>query len=90
MAASTATRTRPGADTSAAEDCFRRALETARSQEAKSLELRAATSLARVLAATGRSEEARELIVPIYGWFSEGWETVDLKSAQALIETLGR
>jgi predicted ATPase len=77
-----------GGATAAAEDRFRRALETARSQDSRSLELRAAMSLGRVLAKTGRREEARELVIPTYQWFSEGWETADLREARALTETL--
>jgi adenylate cyclase len=71
----------------AAEDCFRRAVETARSRESRSLELRAATSLGRLLAATGRPGDARELLLPLYESFSEGLDTPDLKDARALLES---
>ena len=68
---------------------FRRALEIARSQEAKSLELRAATSLARLLQTQGKPTEARGLLAPIYAWFTEGFDTRDLIEAKALLEELG-
>jgi len=72
-----------------AENCFREALEMARRQEAKSAELRAATSLARLRGEQGRREEARDLLTPIYGWFTEGFDTPDLKEARALLDELG-
>ena len=72
-----------------AEPLFRRALEIARSQEAKSLELRAATSLARLLQTQGKPTEARGLLAPIYAWFTEGFDTRDLIEAKALLEELG-
>jgi predicted ATPase len=65
------------------------ALDTARSQEAKSLELRAATNLARLWAGQGRRTEARDLLAPVYGWFTEGFGTQDLKDAKALLDELG-
>ncbi len=68
-----------------AESCFRQALEIARRQQGKSLELRAATSLARLWQRQGRLVEARELLVPILGWFTEGFETADLREAQDLV-----
>jgi tetratricopeptide (TPR) repeat protein len=74
--------------TSRAELCFRQALEIARSQQSKSLELRAGSSLARLWAQNGRREEARDLLTPIYGWFTEGFGTPDLRDAKALLETL--
>ena len=77
------------AEPGGAEDYYREAVVAAKSQQAKSLELRAATSLARLLADQGRSAEAREALAPIYRWFSEGFDTADLKKAKGLLETLG-
>ncbi len=71
-----------------AEVSYRRAIERARSQEAKSWELRAATSLARLWRDQGKRTEARELLAPIYGWFTEGFDTPDLKDAKALLDEL--
>ncbi len=71
-----------------AEACFLQALQVAREQQAKSLELRAATSLARLWRDQGKRTEARGLIAPIYGWFTEGFDTADLKEAKALTEEL--
>jgi predicted ATPase len=71
-----------------AETCFRQALTVALRQEAKSLELRAAMSLARLWQRQGKRDEARELLAPIYGWFTEGFDTPDLQEAQALLEAL--
>jgi predicted ATPase/class 3 adenylate cyclase len=83
------TRGMPGPESGAkAEATFERALAIARAQSAKALELRAAMSLARVQADTGRTEAALELLEGVYGWFSEGFETRDLMSAKALIESL--
>ena len=73
----------------AAEDCFGRALEAARGQSAKSYELRAATGLARLWAEPGDREKAVDLLAPIYSWFTEGFDTPDLKEAKALLEELG-
>jgi predicted ATPase/class 3 adenylate cyclase len=73
---------------SEAEACFRRAIEIARSQQAKSFELRAATSLAQLLRRQGRAAEARDLLAPIYAWFTEGFETRDLKEAKLLLAAL--
>ena len=70
------------------EGCFRRALAVAREQGARGLELRAAVSLARLLSAVGRCAEARDLLAPVYGWFTEGFATKDLKEARALLEEL--
>ena len=72
----------------AAQACFQRALAVARSLQAKSFELRAATSLARLWQRQGERAAARELLVPIYSWFTEGFDTADLQDAQALLETL--
>jgi DNA-binding SARP family transcriptional activator len=76
------------AELEAVEAAFRRAIEIAQSQQAKSLELRAATSLARLWQAAGRPAAARELLAPLYAWFSEGLDTPDLQKAQALITQL--
>ncbi len=78
----------PRPDTSQAETCFQQALDIARTQQAKSLELRAAMSLARLWQQQGKREEARELLAPIYGWFTEGFDTADLREAKALLESL--
>ena len=72
-----------------AEACFRSGLEVARRQEARGLELRCATSLARLLHRRGEAEEARRVLVPIYGSFTEGFETADLQAARALLAKLG-
>jgi predicted ATPase len=69
-----------------AESCFEQALEVARNQSAKSLELRAATSLARLWQDQGKPQEAQQLLVPIYDWFTEGFDTADLKQAKALLD----
>ena len=71
-----------------AEECFHNALAIARRQEAKSLELRAATSLARLWQQQGKTAEARELLAPVYNWFTEGFDTKDLQEAKMLIEEL--
>jgi predicted ATPase len=71
-----------------AEECFRSALEIARRQRAKSFELRAATSLARLLANQGHRDQARTMLGEIYNWFTEGFDTADLKDAKALLEQL--
>ncbi|MGA8569344.1 MAG: hypothetical protein WB580_16250 [Candidatus Binataceae bacterium] len=71
-----------------AELCFRTAIEIARRQSARSMELRATTSLARLLAKQGRRDEARALLGEIYGWFTEGFDTTDLKDAKALLDEL--
>ncbi len=71
-----------------AELCFHKALDVSRRQKARSLELRAATSLARLLRKQGRIEEARQQLAAIYGWFTEGFDTQDLREARALLEEL--
>jgi predicted ATPase len=75
--------------TADAEACYLKALEVARAQEARSLELRAATSLARLWHQQGRHDEARDLLAPVYGWFTEGFGTADLKEAKTLLDELG-
>ena len=71
-----------------AQKCFERAIEIARNQSAKSWELRATTSLARLLAKQARRDEARAMLADIYGWFTEGFDTADLKDAKALLDEL--
>ena len=71
-----------------AESCFHHALEIARNQQAKSFELRAATSLARLWHQQGKRQEARDLLAPVYHWFTEGFDTLDLQDAKALLDTL--
>ena len=75
---------------SEAEACFRQAIEVARGQQAKSWELRATLGLSRLLQKQGRSEEARQFLSEIYGWFTEGFDTPDLKEAKELLEELAR
>lgn len=75
-------------DSSNAETSFREALDIARHQEAKLWELRAASSLARLWTEVGRRDEARNLLAPVYGWFTEGFDTPDLKEAKALLDKL--
>lgn len=74
---------------SQAEQCFQQALDLARQQQAKSWELRAAISLAQLWRQQGRQQAARALLAPVYGWFTEGFDTADLQKAQALIEAPG-
>jgi hypothetical protein len=73
---------------SANEECFLKAIDIARKQQAKSLELRAATSLARLWQPQGKTSEARQVLTEIYGWFTEGFDTKDLQEAKALLEAL--
>jgi tetratricopeptide (TPR) repeat protein len=79
-----------GGATEEAEHCFRAALEVARAQEAKWWELRATMSLARLLVKQGRRDEARTMLAEIYGWFTEGFDTADLKDAKALLDELAK
>jgi predicted ATPase len=71
-----------------AEECFQQALAVARRQQARSWELRAAMSLSRLWQQQGKHTEARELLAPIYGWFTEGFDTLDLQEAKALLDAL--
>ena len=75
-------------DTAKAEAYFERALKVAQLQQAKSWELRAAMSMARLWRDQGKRDEARELLAPVYGWFTEGFDTLDLKAAKALLDEL--
>jgi predicted ATPase len=68
--------------------CYGHALDVARGQQAKSFELRTATSLARLWQQQGKRAEAHALLAPIYGWFTEGFDTADLQEARALLEEL--
>jgi predicted ATPase/class 3 adenylate cyclase len=70
------------------EECFHKAIEIARLQQAKSLELRAVVSLSQLWQRQGKREEARRMLAEVYGWFTEGFDTVDLKEAKALLEEL--
>ena len=78
----------PQPDSAKAETYFERALAVARKQQAKSWELRAAMSLARLWRGQGKPQRARELLAPVYGWFTEGFDTLDLKEARALLDEL--
>ncbi len=71
-----------------AELCFEHALDISRSQEAKSLELRAAMSLAQLWQRQGKGDEARRLLGECYAWFTEGFDTADLKEAKLLLDEL--
>ena len=73
-----------------AEAYFERALSVARAQQAKSWELRAAMSMARLRRDQGKPDEARDLLAPVYGWFTEGFDTLDLKEAKALLDDLAK
>ena len=72
----------------AAEELYRKALRISEGQEARLWELRAATSLAQLRRHQGRPTEARDLLAPVYGWFTEGFDTPDLKDAKALLDEL--
>jgi predicted ATPase len=76
--------------TAVAEELYRKALSIAREQEAKLWELRAAASLARLWRDEGRTGKARDLVAPVYGWFTEGFDTPDLKEAKVLLDELPR
>ncbi len=71
-----------------AETCFRQALDIASRQQAKSSELRAATSLSRLLQRQGKRDDAQRMLAEIYGWFTEGFDTPDLREAKALLGEL--
>jgi predicted ATPase len=71
-----------------AEECFRHAIALAREQDARWWELRTATSLARLWAGQGKHREAYDLLAPVYGWFTEGFDTPDLQDARALLHEL--
>ena len=78
----------PEPDAVKAQNYYERALAVARQQQAKSWELRAAMSLARLWRDQGKRDEAGELLAPVYGWFTEGFDTLDLKEAKVLLEAL--
>jgi predicted ATPase len=78
----------PERDAAKAQGNFERALELAREQQARSWELRAATSLARLWRNQGKRTEAYDLLAPVYAWFTEGFDTLDLRQAKALLEGL--
>jgi predicted ATPase len=72
-----------------AESCFHDAIRIAQSQQSKSFELRATTSLAKLWHQQGKRQEAHDLLEPVYHWFTEGFDTADLQDAKALLEALG-
>ena len=78
----------PESDAAKAETYFERALAVARAQQAKSWKLRAAMSMARLWRDQGKQDGARDLLAPVYGWFTEGFDTLDLKEAKALLDEL--
>jgi predicted ATPase len=78
----------PRPDIPQATACFHQALDVARRQQARALELRAAMSLARLWQQQGKRAEASSLLAPIYGWFTEGFDTADLQETRALLEDL--
>jgi predicted ATPase len=78
----------PEPDLAKAEAYFERALTIARTQQAKSWELRAAMSMARLWRDQGKPQQARDLLAPVYGWFTEGFDTLDLRQAKVLLEEL--
>jgi predicted ATPase len=81
-------RKSPKPDAAKAKGYFERALTVAREQQAKSWELRASMSLARLWRDQGKVQQARELLAQVYGWFTEGFDTLDLKEAKALLEEM--
>ncbi len=81
-------KTSPEPDGARAQAYFERALAVARAQQAKSYELRAAMSMARLWRVQGRRQQARDLLAPVYGWFTEGFDTLDPKEAKALLDEL--
>ena len=80
----------PQSDTEKAEALFERALGVAREQQAKSWELRVAMSMARLWRDQGRRQQARDLLAPVYGWFTQGFDTLDLKEAKRLLGELAQ
>jgi len=80
--------TQDSRDQHEAATCFQHALDVSRQQQAKSLELRAAISLSRLWQRQGKCQEAYDLLTPIYGWFTEGFDTADLQEAKTLLEEL--
>ena len=78
----------PERDQAKAQAYFERALTIARQQQAKAWELRAAMSMARLRRDQGKPQQARDLLAPVYGWFTEGFDTRDLKEAKALLDEL--
>ena len=80
----------PEPDAAKAEAYFEQALAVSRQQQAKSFELRAVMSLARLWRNQGKVQQARELLAPVYGWFTEGFDTRDLKEARALLEEVAQ
>jgi predicted ATPase len=78
----------PKPDAAKAEAYFERALAAASKQQAKSWELRGATSMARLWRDQGKGQQALNLVAPVYGWFTEGFETLDLKNAKTLLDEL--
>jgi predicted ATPase len=80
---------RSGENQAEAEACFRQAIDIARHQSAKSVELRAVMSLSRLWETQGKKDEARRVLAEIYGWFTEGFDTKDLQEAKLLLDSLG-
>ena len=80
----------PTPDAPKAKTYFERSLKIARDQQAKSWELRAAMSMARLWRDEGKRDHARDLLAPVYAWFTEGFDTLDLKQAKALLDELAR